>query len=140
MHDFVLMELQRRREILPVALILTLSLVLNVLGITWGLPHYVDWAIDSMALDTLQAIAKHFANGWFDKYPPVHHATLAVFYTPYIAYLAFWGIVVAEQGLSIRTHKSSFYPHEFHFDREKPERSDGRSHCPAGLRDSVLRV
>jgi hypothetical protein len=29
-----------------------------------------------MALETLEAIAKHFANGWFDKYPPVHYAVL----------------------------------------------------------------
>ena len=91
MRDLVLVELQRRRGSLPIALILTLSSVLNVLGITWGLPHYVDWAIDSMALQTLQAIAKHFANGWFDKYPPVHYATVAVFYTPYIGYLLLSG-------------------------------------------------
>ena len=81
------MQLHRRRENLPIALILTLSFVLNILGITWGLPNYVDWAQDSMALETLTAIANRFSNEWFSKYPLVHYATLAVFYIPYIGYL-----------------------------------------------------
>jgi dolichyl-phosphate-mannose-protein mannosyltransferase len=71
----------------PVAFVLMLSLGLNTLGLTWGLPNYVDWAQDSIVLQTLGAIAKRFSNGWFDKYPPVQYVVLACFYTPYIGYL-----------------------------------------------------
>jgi 4-amino-4-deoxy-L-arabinose transferase-like glycosyltransferase len=91
MKDGSLVRLQRWRAFLPIVLILILSLVLNALGITWGLPNYVDWAQDSMALETLNAIARRFANGWFDKYPPIQYAVLAVFYTPYISYLLLSG-------------------------------------------------
>jgi 4-amino-4-deoxy-L-arabinose transferase-like glycosyltransferase len=75
------------RSFLPIAFVLTLSLSVNLLGLTWGLPNYVDWAQDSIALETLEAIAKRFGNGWYDKYPPVHYAVVAFFYAPYIGYL-----------------------------------------------------
>jgi 4-amino-4-deoxy-L-arabinose transferase-like glycosyltransferase len=91
MKDKAFLQLQRRRSVLPIVLVMTLSFAFNALGITWGLPNYVDWAQDSMALETLDAIARRFANGWFDKYPPVHYAVLAVFYTPYIGYLLLSG-------------------------------------------------
>ena len=71
----------------PVAFVLMLSLGLNTLGLTWGLPNYVDWAQDSIVLQTLGAIAKRFSNGWFDRVPPVQYVVLACFYTPYIGYL-----------------------------------------------------
>jgi 4-amino-4-deoxy-L-arabinose transferase-like glycosyltransferase len=79
------------RSSLPIVLVLTVSLSLNVLGIAWGLPNYGDWAQDSIALETMEAIAKRFSNGWFDKYPPVHYAVLALFYAPYIIYLLISG-------------------------------------------------
>jgi hypothetical protein len=60
-------------------------------GITWGLPHYVDWVQDSIALETLDGISKFFANGWFDKYPPLHYMILGVCYVPYIGYLILSG-------------------------------------------------
>ena len=85
------MKTRVRYDALPIILVLICSFGLNILGVTWGLPNYADWAQDSMALETLEAIAKRFMNGWFDKYPPVHHAILALCYTPYIGYLLLSG-------------------------------------------------
>jgi hypothetical protein len=115
-HSFEL--LQRMRGSLPIVLVLTVSLSLNVLGIAWGLPNYVDWAQDSIALETMEAIAKRFSNGWFAKYPPVHYAVLAVFLCA-LHYLSsyFWRTGHPHQGFSRRSRRPAFYPYALHSDR-----------------------
>ena len=81
-------QIKRRRGHLLLIVVLILSAVLNLAGITWGLPHYLDWGIDSVApFKVLKAVSYRFSNGWFDAYPPLHLALLAVFYAPYLGYL-----------------------------------------------------
>jgi 4-amino-4-deoxy-L-arabinose transferase-like glycosyltransferase len=76
----------------PIMLILSLSFVLNIIGICWGLPHYLDWAIDSLAPFTmLEAAYHHFSNGWYSRYPPVHIAILTLFCAPLMGYLLLSG-------------------------------------------------
>ncbi len=72
-------------------LILFLSLILNTIGMTWGLPNYVDRAQDSVALMTLKGMPTAFSNGWRSRYPPMHLLTLATCYTPYLGYLMLSG-------------------------------------------------
>ncbi len=81
-----------RRENLPVALVLVASLVFAVVGLGWGIPHTMDWAIDSVApYRVLLAGYERFSNGWWDKYPPFHLALLAILYAPYLGYLKLTG-------------------------------------------------
>lgn len=76
----------------PIALVMILSFLCNIVGITWGLPHYVDWEADSIVpFHVLEAIHKRFSHGWFDAYPPVHHLTLAVICAPFLAYILLSG-------------------------------------------------
>lgn len=80
------------RADVPLLLVLALSLALNGVGLGWGLPNTMDWAIDSVApYRVLQAAYFRFSGGWWDKYPPVHLATLAALYVPYLAYLKLTG-------------------------------------------------
>ncbi len=80
------------REHVPIALVLLASLLLNLAGLTWGLPNYLDWAPDSVApYRVLQALFFRFSNGWWDKYPPVHLALIGVLYLPYLLYLKLSG-------------------------------------------------
>ncbi len=76
-----------KSEHTPIVLILILSFMLNVAGITWGLPHYTDWAQDNISLKVLRGAGKLFSGGWYDKYPPFHYFVLSLFYSPYMAYL-----------------------------------------------------
>jgi Dolichyl-phosphate-mannose-protein mannosyltransferase len=72
----------------PILVILGVSSVLNMIGITWGLPNYLDWAIDSLSPFTmLEAAHSRFSHGWFSRYPPVHLAVLAFFAAPLMGYL-----------------------------------------------------
>jgi 4-amino-4-deoxy-L-arabinose transferase-like glycosyltransferase len=76
----------------PIVLILALSLVLNTIGITWGLPNYLDWAIDSLVPSiVLEAAYSQFSNGWYSRYPPAHLAILAFFCAPLMGYLMLSG-------------------------------------------------
>lgn len=76
----------------PLAALLLLSLVLNATGITWGLPNVSDWAIDSVApYSVIRAAASGFSDGWWDKYPPLHLAFLALLYLPVLGYLELTG-------------------------------------------------
>jgi 4-amino-4-deoxy-L-arabinose transferase-like glycosyltransferase len=75
-----------------IVLIVASSAVLNITGITWGLPNYLDWAIDSLAPFTmLEAASNAFSNGWHSRYPPFHLMVLALFCAPLIGYLMLSG-------------------------------------------------
>jgi Dolichyl-phosphate-mannose-protein mannosyltransferase len=66
--------------------------MLNSIGITWGLPNYLDWAIDSLSpFIMLQAADHHFSNGWYSRYPPFHLATLSLFCAPLMGYVMLSG-------------------------------------------------
>jgi 4-amino-4-deoxy-L-arabinose transferase-like glycosyltransferase len=88
----VLCLLKQKHMNWPIVLILALSFGLNIVGITWGLPHYLDWAIDSLTPFTmLEAAYNYFSNGWYSRYPPVHLAILAFFCAPLMGYLMLSG-------------------------------------------------
>ena len=63
--------------------VLVVALVLNVVGIGWGMPSAQGWAPDEMlpqaVLDGMEA---WFSNGWFSSYPPFHHYLIALAYLP----------------------------------------------------------
>ena len=65
------------------ALVLAGTLVLNVVGIWWGMPSTQGWAPDEMLPQAvLDGMAHWFSNGWFSPYPLFHHYVVAVFYLP----------------------------------------------------------
>lgn len=66
------------------AALLTASLVLNLLGNSWGLPNTNAWHGDTIATETLRLMSGGFEG--FSKYPFVHHLTLALVYSPYLAW------------------------------------------------------
>jgi hypothetical protein len=77
---------------LPIALVLLGSFVINSVGLTWGLPNFSDWSIDSVAPHRVwQGIEYHFSNGWWGPYPPLHLELLAALYVPYLQYLKITG-------------------------------------------------
>ena len=72
--------------------ILVLSFVLNITGITWGLPNYLDWAIDTIVpFDMLEGAYHHFSNGWANAYPPLPYLTQAALSAPLMGYLVVSG-------------------------------------------------
>ena len=86
----VLLKLERKH--LPIVCVLILTSVLNLVGITWGLPHYLDWAIDSVApFRVLKSAYYRFSNGWYEIYPPVHFVILVAFNVPLMGYLMLTG-------------------------------------------------
>lgn len=65
------------------AAVLVVTLVLNVVGIWWGMPSAQGWAPDELLPQAvLDGMDKAFSNGWFATYPLFHHYVLAVFYLP----------------------------------------------------------
>ena len=61
--------------------------VLFAVGIWWGWPAL--WAPDELDPPAiLHAIGERFANGWFDKYPPLHYYLVSLVYAP--ALVAGW--------------------------------------------------
>ncbi len=73
------------RGVLPassqLSAVLALFSVFFVVGIWWGWP--ATWAPDELDPPAvLNAIGQRFANGWFDKYPPLHYYLLAMVYAP----------------------------------------------------------
>src|SRR5207249_4141022 len=63
--------------------VLALGLVLDVLGLRWGLPSEYGWAADEvLPQDVDAAVAQGFAHGWHSKYPPLHFALLAAVEAP----------------------------------------------------------
>ena len=92
MVNSISVQIRRRGEHLPIALVLVLSFLFNIVGITWGLPHYGDWAIDGIApFRVLEAAYYRFSNGWHTGYPPVHFAILAALIAPLMGYLMLSG-------------------------------------------------
>jgi Dolichyl-phosphate-mannose-protein mannosyltransferase len=63
-------------------LVLLVSLGLNAWMVTWGLPSTAGWAPDEILPSAvLEAKARRFSGGWFDKYPPLHFRLLGVLYS-----------------------------------------------------------
>ena len=74
-----------RRRFPAFPLILTLSVVLNLTGIWWGLPTDHSWAPDELFPQrVLTGLESRFAHGWYDNYPPVHYYILSVLYAPFL--------------------------------------------------------
>src|SRR5262245_16118241 len=64
-------------------LLLLVSLGLNAWMVTWGLPSAAGWAPDEILPSAvLDAKARRFSEGWFDKYPPLHFRLLGTLYSP----------------------------------------------------------
>jgi hypothetical protein len=64
--------------------IVCVSLVINIIGINWGLPSTIGWAPDELIpLRVLEGLEKGFSNGWYYKYPPFHFYILALLYSPF---------------------------------------------------------
>ncbi|HEX9818987.1 MAG TPA: glycosyltransferase family 39 protein [Methylomirabilota bacterium] len=88
---------ERARTTLETGLILVvaLALVLNVLGLGWGLPlrGYHAWDVDAVApLGPLIAAKRMLVDEWwnsayYNKYPMGHFFILMGTYTPYVGYL-----------------------------------------------------
>ena len=80
------------REHWSILSVLGLSLILNTVGITWGLPNYIDWAVDTIAPHHVLLAAHHrFSNGWWDFYPPLHYMLIAIPYALLLGGLALTG-------------------------------------------------
>jgi hypothetical protein len=63
--------------------VLGISLLLNWVGIGWGLPAWRGWAMDEIIpAEVLAGMEQYFSNGWYGKYPPLHYYLLALFYFP----------------------------------------------------------
>jgi hypothetical protein len=61
--------------------ILAASLILNIVGIWWGLPG--RWAPLELTPDAvLDGLSQRFSNGWSDAYPPFHFYALTVAMSP----------------------------------------------------------
>ncbi len=78
----------------PLCWLVAGSVVLNVIGITWGLPRG-DWVGDELGpFFVLDAIAHRFGGGWSTIYPPFHYYLLTVAYAPVFAagWLGFIGL------------------------------------------------
>jgi PA14 domain-containing protein len=59
---------------------------LYAIGITWGVPGS-GWAADEIVpADLIDAVARHFANGWWSKYPPLHFFVCAIASAPLLVW------------------------------------------------------
>lgn len=76
-------ERSRWRE--KVLLIGLLSLILNSVGVWFGLPSYEGWFADEVLPHHVRAgIDERFAHGWHSKYPPFHYYLLALIQAPFL--------------------------------------------------------
>ncbi len=78
----------------PLFCVVAGSVLLNAIGITWGLPRG-DWVGDELSpFFVLDAIAHRFGRGWFTIYPPFHYYVLTLAYAPVFAagWLGFIGL------------------------------------------------
>ena len=65
------------------AAVLAVTLILNLVGIWWGMPSSQGWAPDELLPQAvLDGMGKAFSQGWFATYPLFHHYLLAVSYLP----------------------------------------------------------
>jgi hypothetical protein len=82
------------------ALIVAGSLVLNVIGIWWGLPSF--WAGDEITPSAvIGALERRFTNGWFDRYPPFHFQLLSLVFSPWLVATSQGWIRVSDQVLGV---------------------------------------
>jgi hypothetical protein len=62
--------------------VLGVSLILNAAAIWWGLPGG-SWAPDEISpVLVIGGVARRFAHGWFDRYPPFHYYVLTLVSSP----------------------------------------------------------
>ena len=84
---------QRIRKIKGIQLVLLFSLVLNVIGIKYGLPSYQGWAPDEvLPRDVKEGIGRGFSHDWFHKYPPFHYYLLALTEAPFLIFAELRGL------------------------------------------------
>jgi len=77
------------REIAALAAILAMRTVLNVVGLTWGLPNGA-WAPDEVfPVSVFYGASAWFSGGWFGSYPPLHYYVLSMVYAPFQAISVF---------------------------------------------------
>jgi len=70
---------------LALAVVLGVSLLLDVWGVGWGLAGEYSWAPDEVLPASVRAgVQQHFSHGWHEKYGPFHFALLAGAYEPVI--------------------------------------------------------
>ena len=70
-------------QIAALAAIVTVSTVLNLVGLTWGLPN-AAWAPDEIGpVAVFYGISAWFGRGWFGSYPPLHYYLLSILYVPF---------------------------------------------------------
>jgi fibro-slime domain-containing protein len=75
--------LKENRVILALTCVVAASLVLNLAGISWGLPSM--WAGDEITPpEVLIALSQRFSNGWFERYPPFHFYVLSAVLSPWL--------------------------------------------------------
>ena len=75
----------RSGRLWAVLLLLLVSLGLNAWMVTWGLPSAAGWAPDEILPSAvLEAKARRFSGGWFDKYPPLQFRLLGALYSPFL--------------------------------------------------------
>ena len=66
----------------PLGAVLAAVTTLFVIGIWWGWPDGF-WAPDELDPGAIQyAISQRFANGWHDRYPPMHYYVLSAIFAP----------------------------------------------------------
>jgi hypothetical protein len=71
-------------ELTALGAVLAVSALLNVIGLTWGLPGRGSWAIDEVLPSlVLDGMAHGFSGGWHSRYPMFHYFILAAAYAPF---------------------------------------------------------
>src|SRR5262249_47801246 len=68
-----------------VAAVVGVSLLINVVGIFWGLPGRVSWLGDELVpAEVLNGLSQHFSNGWYNPYPPLQFYVLSGVFSPFL--------------------------------------------------------
>jgi hypothetical protein len=71
-------------QVAALAAVLAASTMLNVIGLTWGLPSAGSWAADEvLPVAVIEGIRHRFSGGWYGNYPLFHYFVLAVAYAPF---------------------------------------------------------
>jgi len=92
---------QRYPKKAGILLVLLLSLLLNSLGIWYGLPSRFGWAPDEILPSEVQdGIAQRFSHDWFNKYPPLHYYLLALVETPFVVFARLRGLNLEDISLN----------------------------------------
>jgi PA14 domain-containing protein/dolichyl-phosphate-mannose-protein mannosyltransferase len=77
------------------------AVVLDTVAIGWGVPS--TWAGDEITPKAVFiGLSRHFSNGWFDRYPPLHFYVLGAVFSPWLLIKSLhWAAVsdAAEQGI-----------------------------------------